>query len=201
MDDRAAQRTDDGPEDHAEAHSGRHVRTGEHPVPGRHALRAGDPDTEPAPPLPTALDGAVLRSGSRDRAPGPRRLRRADGFAVQHTGRAALPDPTPVARDLARCVVEILAGARELDQIARWVTDDVHRHLLVRVRLAARARSVRRTAPRRPVFSIGSVIVAEPSDGVAEATVIVHARARTRAVAIRLEGRDGRWRATAVHVL
>ncbi|WP_220038503.1 Rv3235 family protein [Curtobacterium sp. MCBD17_028] len=197
MDDRAAQRTDDGPEGRGTRRQGRHALT-EH-------------GAQPAPPLPTALDGAVLRptppghepDRSAARAPrrtaGPRRLRRAD--AAPQPPRAALPDPTPVARDLARCVVEILAGARELDQIARWVTDDVHRHLQVRVRLAARARSVRRTAPRRPVFSIGSVIVREPSDGVAEATVIVHARARTRAVAIRLEGRDGRWRATAVSVL
>jgi len=39
--------------------------------------------------------------------------------------------------------------------------------------------------------------VCEPRDGV----VIVRGRARTRAVAIRLEGLDGRWRATAVNVL
>jgi len=122
-------------------------------------------------------------------------------FAVQPTSRQALPDPAPIARDLAHCIVEILAGARDLDQIARWITDDVHRHLQVRVTMAARARSARRTPPRRPVFGIGSVRVSEPRDGVAEATVIVHARARTRAVAIRLEGLDGRWRATAVSVL
>jgi hypothetical protein len=43
--------------------------------------------------------------------------------------------------------------------------------------------------------------VCEPRDGVVEAVVIVRGRARARAVAIRLEGLDRRWRATAIHVL
>jgi hypothetical protein len=43
--------------------------------------------------------------------------------------------------------------------------------------------------------------VNEPRDGVVEAVVIVHGRARTRAVALRLEGLDNRWRATAINVL
>jgi hypothetical protein len=41
----------------------------------------------------------------------------------------------------------------------------------------------------------------EPRDGVVEAVVIVRNRVRTRAVAIRLEGLDSRWRATAINVL
>jgi hypothetical protein len=36
---------------------------------------------------------------------------------------------------------------------------------------------------------------------VVEAVVIVRGRARTRAVALRLEGLDQRWRATAINVL
>ncbi|KQO62440.1 3-hydroxyacyl-CoA dehydrogenase [Curtobacterium sp. Leaf261] len=124
-----------------------------------------------------------------------------DVFAVQSTPRTDLPDPRQVAKDLARCVVEVLAGARELDQIGRWLSDEVHRNLQARVSIAARARAVQRRAATRPVFRIGSVLVSEPASGIAEATVIVHAKARTRAVAIRLEGLDGRWRATAISVL
>ena len=41
----------------------------------------------------------------------------------------------------------------------------------------------------------------EPRDGVVEAVVIVIGKARTRAVALRLEGFDTRWRATAINVL
>ena len=67
--------------------------------------------------------------------------------------------------------------------------------------LSARARQAKGTVPARPTFSIGSVTICEPRDGVVESTVIVRGRARVRAVAIRLEGLDNRWRATAINVL
>ena len=122
-------------------------------------------------------------------------------FGHQPTSRSALPDPQPLLENLTRCVVEILAGARELEQIARWVNDDVYRHLLKRVVLSTRARQAKGLVASRPTFSIGSATVSEPRDGVVEAVVIVHGRARTRAVALRLEGLDNRWRATAINVL
>lgn len=122
-------------------------------------------------------------------------------FATQTSSRAQLPDPAPLLENLTRCVIEVLAGARELDQIARWVTDDVYRHLLKRVILAARARQVTGRAAARPTFIIGSTTLTEPRDGIVEGVVIVRGKARTRAVAIRLEGLDRRWRATAINVL
>lgn len=150
----------------------------------------------PAPPLPRpASSGAatarVLRS----------QLDTDEYFGHQPTGSAALPDPRPLLENLSRCVIEVLAGARDLEQIARWVSDDVYRHLLKRVVLSARARQAKGQTPARPALTIGSVIVCEPRDGVVEATVIVRSRSRTRAVALRLEGLDRRWRATAVHIL
>lgn len=122
-------------------------------------------------------------------------------FARQPTPTRALPDPGPLLENLARCVVEVLAGARELEQISRWVSDDVYRHLLKRVVLSARARQARGESPTRPNFRIGATHRCEPRDGVVEAAIIVHGRARSRAVALRLEGLDNRWRATAIHVL
>ena len=67
--------------------------------------------------------------------------------------------------------------------------------------LSSRARQAKGSHALRPTFTIGSVIVCEPRDGVVEASVVVRGRARVRAVALRLEGLDSRWRATAVHVL
>lgn len=122
-------------------------------------------------------------------------------FAAQPTTRADLPNPEPLVLNLTRSVVEILAGARDLEQIARWVSDDVFRHLLKRVILAERARRVRGQTVVRPAFSLGSVRMCEPRDGVIEAVVVVHSRVRSRAVALRLEGFDRRWRATAITVL
>ena len=122
-------------------------------------------------------------------------------FGHQPSDRSALPDPEPLLENLTRCVVEVLAGARDLEQMARWVTDDVYRHLLKRVVLSTRARQATGVVASRPTFAIGSITVCEPHDGVVEAVVIVRGRARSRAVAIRLEGLDGRWRASAINVL
>ncbi|KQQ23088.1 hypothetical protein ASF48_06640 [Rathayibacter sp. Leaf299] len=112
-----------------------------------------------------------------------------------------MPDPEPILARLTLLVVEILAGSREIDQIARWLTDDVYRHLQKRVVLASRARSLQKRPTHRIPFTVGRVVMSEPRDGVVEAVVLVHNRVRTRAVAIRLEGMDARWRATAVNVL
>jgi len=106
-----------------------------------------------------------------------------------------------LAMNLARCVVEILAGTREIDQIARWLSSDVYTHLLKRVVISARARAARGESPGRLTFTMGSTVMCEPTPGVVEAVVIVHGRARSRAVAIRLEQLESRWRASAVHVL
>ncbi|WP_161968888.1 Rv3235 family protein [Curtobacterium oceanosedimentum] len=121
------------------------------------------------------------------------------------TGDGAAPAPVPDAADTARalglCVVEVLTGGREVDSIARWITEDVQRHLLHRAAVAARARSVGRGSRARPLVQVGSVRICEPAPGVAEAAVVVHTRSHARAVALRLELRQGRWRATAVGVL
>ena len=124
-----------------------------------------------------------------------------DYFGQQPATTRSLPDPQPLLENLTRCVIEILAGARDLEQIARWVDDGVYKTLLKRVVLSAQARQATGRAPTRPVFAIGSLTVCEPRDGVVEAVVVVRGRARVRAVAIRLEGLDRRWRATAIHVL
>jgi Family of unknown function (DUF6459) len=124
-----------------------------------------------------------------------------DFFGRQPASRADLPDPEPLLINLTRCVIEILGGARELDQIARWVSDAVYRHLLKRVILSERARRIKGVRPVRPSFTIGRVISTEPRDGIVEAVLVVHSRARSRAVAIRLEGLDSRWRASVINVL
>ncbi|MEY4533154.1 MAG: hypothetical protein RI926_923 [Actinomycetota bacterium] len=122
-------------------------------------------------------------------------------FGHQPTATSALPDPQPMVENLARSVMEILAGCRDLDQISRWVTDEVYRNLLQRVHISRRARAVKKQAAVLPTFGLGRTIITHPVDGVVESVVIVHGKARTRSIAIRLEGLDGRWRATAIHVL
>jgi len=155
-------------------------------------------------PQPTALSAAhrvrepkPVLAGKTIKSP----FQSDEFFGRQPSTTRALPDPTPLLENLTRCVIEVLAGARELEQISRWVSDDVYRHLLKRVVLSARARRAKNQPVARPNFAIGSTVFSEPKDGVVEAVVIVRGRARTRAVAIRLEGLDSRWRATAINVL
>ncbi|MCH6231305.1 Rv3235 family protein [Microbacterium sp. CFH 31415] len=122
-------------------------------------------------------------------------------FAPQRTPSTALPEPEPFLRNITRGVLEVLAGVREVDQLARWLTEEPYRKLVTRSNLAARARSARGVPAMRPVHAILSVHHSSPADGVVESVVIVQGPARTRAVALRLEGMDGRWRATSLALL
>ncbi len=122
-------------------------------------------------------------------------------FAHQRTSSTSLPEPEPFLRNLTRGILEVFAGVREVDQLARWLTEDAYRKLVTRANLATRARSARGVPARRPVHTILSVHQSSPADGVIEAVAVVQGPARTRAVAIRLEGMDGRWRATSLALL
>lgn len=122
-------------------------------------------------------------------------------FAPQRTVSTELPDPEPLLKNLSLGVLEVLAGAREVEQLARWMTEDAYRKLAVRANLAARARSARGAPATRPTYSLLSVHHSSPADGVVESVVIIAGPARTRAIAIRLEGMDRRWRATSLALL
>lgn len=122
-------------------------------------------------------------------------------FERQRTPASALPDPAPLVRNLARCVVEVIAGARDPEQIARWLEPSVYTQLLTRVVVAARARQAKGARVAMPTISMGSCRIDHPTDDAIEAVAIVHTPARVRAVVMRLVGMDGRWRATALSVL
>lgn len=122
-------------------------------------------------------------------------------FAPQPTPASDLPDPAPLLRSLTQGVLEVFAGVREIDQLARWFSEEAFRKLGARASLSARARSARGTAPVRPMFEVLSIRESVPADGIVEAVVVVAGPGRTRAVAIRLEGLDRRWRATSFAVL
>ncbi|WP_172801976.1 Rv3235 family protein [Agrococcus carbonis] len=121
-------------------------------------------------------------------------------FDFQPCSSAGLPDPEPLLENLATGVIEILLGVREVQQVARWVTEPTYDLLTARALIARRARASQQHR-EVPGFAISSVRACHPADGVVEGTVVVRSAGRTRAVAIRLEGLDGRWRATAISVL
>src|SRR6195952_2987370 len=123
-----------------------------------------------APASTASVKNAGLTTHERATRP---RFDSDDFFGAQPATTALLPDPTPLLENLTRCVIEVLAGARDLEQLARWVTDDVYRHLLRRVVLSTRARRARGQKATRPTFAIASTSICEPRDGGVEAVVIV----------------------------
>jgi Family of unknown function (DUF6459) len=116
-------------------------------------------------------------------------------FGPRPTRRADLPDPEQWVLPLAQALLEALAGRRSPAQLVEWTTTGAYATLLA---LAGRDRwaGPRRGAP--PV--VRSVRVAEPTDGVAEAAVVAQLDDRYLAIALRLQGLDGRWQCTAIQV-
>jgi hypothetical protein len=160
------------------------------------------PYDDELPPGPPMIDGSLALAFPPTGEPVPLRLVPPaafdDGFDPQPTSRADLPDPLPWTRRLTQAIAEILAGARPAAQLARYTTLDVLEHLERSTgRLTCSANSAGngvRTVAMRPV--VASVHVSEPADGVAEVCAVVDTGPRRRALALRLEGQDGRWRCT-----
>ena len=125
----------------------------------------------------------------------------ADFFARQRTPIETLPDPTAFVANLTRSVLEILAGAREIEQVARWVEEDAYASLAARAAIALRARAAKGAIAALPSFRIGTARITSPVVGVVEAVTVVHDLARAKAVCLRVEALDGRWRATRVQIL
>lgn len=115
-----------------------------------------------------------------------------DRFDRRPTPRAELPDPRPWAGRLILATLEALAGRRPVQQLMPWTDDVVYAQV---------SRAVRhRTASTTPGV-LRSMRLSEPADGVAEVCAVVSGSDRSRAVAARLEGSDGRWRCTALRLI
>lgn len=126
----------------------------------------------------------------------------------QRAAKPARAAPTPLdpsrrealATNVARGAVEAIAGVRDLEQIARWVSPAVFQSLLARVQHAERARRARRREQRRPELRVLG-IVAQHVEAATDAVVVVDLGPRARAVCVRLEAVESKWRATSVVVM
>lgn len=175
------------------------------------------PPTTSVPVSPVAAASAATSSPSRvltsarDFAGGRTRLNQTESTNTRNgegyfTGArpevpANMPSPEPLVRNLARGIFEAIAGTREVEQIARWVSPDVFNKLLRHAQHAARARQLRDRPVRRPNIFVRACLWQSPRTGVVEASTVVELGGRARAVAIRLEVYRGRWRAERINVL
>ena len=119
-------------------------------------------------------------------------------FDPQPTSSADLPDARFWGGRIAQAILEVDCGVRPVAQLRRWASDDVYAHL--RWRSARNRATMPRDGSRQqpPRVCVRSVRVCEPADGIAEVSAVVHDGQRPRALALRLEGSDGRWRCTVV---
>lgn len=112
----------------------------------------------------------------------------------QPTSADRLPEARRWSARLAQAIVETLHGHRPVQQLLRWTDDTVYSSIAQR--LSSRPRP---QLGARPM--IRTVRVCSPTDGVAEASVVVEVGRRFRALALRLEGLDGQWRCTALEII
>lgn len=116
-------------------------------------------------------------------------------FGPQATARTELPDPQRWAQHLLGAVLESVAGTRSPQQLGHWLSTPL-------LELVTRRHKLRmhrgRQVSDRP--HVRRVRVHEPTDGVAEVAALVWLEGRFRAVALRLNGVDGRWLATSLQI-
>lgn len=88
-----------------------------------------------------------------------------------------------------------MGGQRPVAQLVRWTAPALFRDLERRTRLVQQARG---PAARSVRPQVRSVHVCRPDTQVAEVSVHVREGARSRALALRLERRHGRWLCTVL---
>ncbi len=119
-----------------------------------------------------------------------------EDFGRQPTRSSLLPEPTAFVAHLAQAVVEVVSGQRSAPQLIRHTAPTVYSVIARQARVAGRRRL---PGPRRPAV-VRRVRVCEPADGIVEACAVVVSHGRVRALALRLEGLDGRWLVTALTI-
>jgi len=128
-------------------------------------------------------------------------LEEADYFGEQYCKTEDLESPDTLLRMLAPAVVEVIAGARNITQLAAHLSEEVYGRLRDRAIKVAQERAKRGEEAKTPNLRVAKIKNQEPRDGVVESVVLVQSPTRTRAVTIRLEGINHRWRATSVSVI
>lgn len=106
-----------------------------------------------------------------------------------------------VARSIAQAALEVLAGTRPVQQLARSLDPDCYASLQHRAALTRKhAARIRGSLQPHRSPMVRSVRVCPITDIICEASIVVAEEQRCRAVAIRLERLDGVWQVTALEI-
>lgn len=110
-------------------------------------------------------------------------------FERQPSRRSQLEDPHPFVAKMAQAIIEVISGQRPAPQLIRHTTPPIYEVLARRALVSTR----RQSAGGRRAAIVRRIRLCEPVDGVVEASAVVIAHGRVRALALRAEGLDGRW--------
>jgi hypothetical protein len=164
-------------------------------TPTRPALRiVVRPAPQREPPFDDELDGPALVTPYDQRLP----------FEIQASEyRAPLParpsgliDPSTWARRLLVGLIESASGRRPLNQLNSLLSPSIGRGLGADFERAAQ----QRTPHWLHRATVGTVRASEPAEGVAELCATLETGRRVRAIAMRLEEQQGRWRCTRLQL-
>lgn len=151
-------------------------------VPAPAAAPPYDDEVGPAP---------LLRLVTEPLAPEPTPNDDDAWCAATRTPTAQLPAAQVFARTLVQGLLEVLAGVRPIRQLQRDTTPELYTSLATQV---TRGRCL--AGPRPDRRAVRSLHVQERPEGVVEVCATVVRGPRLAALALRLEGQDGRWRCT-----
>jgi hypothetical protein len=109
---------------------------------------------------------------------------------------SGLMDPSTWARRLLVGLIESAGGRRPLNQLNSLLSPSIGRGLGADFERAAQ----QRTPHWLHRATVGTVRASEPAEGVAELCATLETGHRVRAVAMRLEQQQGRWRCTRLQL-
>jgi hypothetical protein len=122
--------------------------------------------------------------------------RRNQAIAPHTVLRTDLPDPALWGRRLLIGIIETAGGRRPLQQLAALLSHSVATGLGIDFERAAQRRRPHWTH----AATVRTVRACQPAEGVAELCATLQVGARVRAVALRLEAPDSRWRCTKLQL-
>jgi hypothetical protein len=92
--------------------------------------------------------------------------------------------------------MEVAMGLRPPGQLIRWTTPQIHEALARRGALVTRA--VRRSGGPLLKPKVRALLVCTPAPRICEVSAVIADPEKVRAVAMRMEGYQGRWRVTVL---
>ena len=110
-------------------------------------------------------------------------------FAPVPTPSSALPNLLIWNRTILLSVLEIWAGKRSPNQLARWCQSQIYQELL------------RSVGSQVEIGKIRKIYIQEPLDGLCEVVATIRFGTRLKSIAMRVEGVDGRWLCTQLKLI